>query len=309
MRLIDIKQNIDIAKEFFTPSFPNSNGNYYVDNILKTKKAIEALIKIHILPTNVEDEKVFIDVIQSAFTNRIIVNSSQQSDFIKVSTKIRYMITTLSLWLNDYLTTDETDTTINIKLPSVSGLSDFSEIINLLEKSLNGISTINGGGELKVEQLDHGSLWIIIAVCSTQIVKAMVTAINCALDIAKKKIELDQAKEILKRTQMENGAIENLINIQEKVIEQLIQEQVESTKYKKPEDANGLTEAEQKNRYTKSLTELTKLIVAGTEFHPALCTSSEIQDSFPNFKQLEHQGPLPELPRQEKDDKNNTKRE
>ena len=166
MRLIDIKQNIDIAKEFFTPSFPNSNGNYYVDNILKTKKAIEALIKIHILPTNVEDEKVFIDVIQSAFTNRIIVNSSQQSDFIKVSTKIRYMITTLSLWLNDYLTTDETDTTINIKLPSVSGLSDFSEIINLLEKSLNGISTINGGGEIKVEQLDHGSLWIIIAVCS-----------------------------------------------------------------------------------------------------------------------------------------------
>ena len=51
---------------------------------------------------------------------------------------------------------------------------------------------------------------------------AMVTAINCALDIAKKKIELDQAKEILKRTQMENGAIENLINIQEKVIEQLL---------------------------------------------------------------------------------------
>ena len=137
MRLIDIKQNIDIAKEFFTPSFPSSNGNYYVDNVLKTKKAIEALIKIHILPTNVEDEKVFIDVIQSAFTNRIIVNSSQQSDFIKVSTKIRYMITTLSLWLNDYLTTDETDTSINIKLPSVSGLSDFSEVINLLEKSFN----------------------------------------------------------------------------------------------------------------------------------------------------------------------------
>ena len=77
-------ENIDIAKEFFTPSFPSSNGNYYVDNVLKTKKAIEALIKIHILPTNVEDEKVFIDVIQSAFTNRIIVNSSQQSDFIKI---------------------------------------------------------------------------------------------------------------------------------------------------------------------------------------------------------------------------------
>ena len=136
---------------------------------------------------------------------------------------------------------------------------------------------------MKVEQLDHGSLWIIIAVCSTQIVKALIIAINSALDIAKKKIELDQAKEILKRTQMENGAIENLINIQEKVIEQLIQEQVESAKYKKPEDANGLTEAEQKNRYTKSLTELTK--------------------------QLERQSPLPELPRQEKDDKDNTKRE
>lgn len=65
---------------------------------------------------------------------------------------------------------------------------DLSEKISLLEKSLNGISTINGGSEVKVEQLDHGSLWIIIAVCSTQIVKALIIAINSALDIAKKRL-------------------------------------------------------------------------------------------------------------------------
>lgn len=309
MRLIDIKQNIDIAKKSFNPTFPASNGNYYVSNILETKKGIDALIKAHILPTHGTDEEEFLNVIQSAFTDTVFVSSSQQSSFVNFSNRLKFLIATFSIWIDGYITTDEKDTTINIKLPQINGLSDLSEKISLLEKSLNGISTINGGSEVKVEQLDHGSLWIIIAVCSTQIVKALIIAINSALDIAKKKIELDQAKEILKRTQMENGAIENLINIQEKVIEQLIQEQVESTKYKKPEDANGLTEAEQKNRYTKSLTELTKLIVAGTEFYPALCASSEIQDSFPSFKQLERQGPLPELPRQEKDDKDNTKRE
>lgn len=304
MRLIDIKQNIDIAKASFNPSFTVSNNNYYIGNILETKKAIDALIKVHILSTNQNDlENKFLNVFQSSFTDTVFVSSTQHSSFETISIRIRNVIDAFSLWIDDYITTDENDTTINIKLPQIHVLSDLSDVVILLEKSLNGISTINGGGEVKVEQLDHGSLWIIIAVCSTQIVKAMVTAINSALDIAKKKIELDQAKEILKRTKMENDAIENLIKIQKNVIEQMIEEQVRSIKYKKPEDANGLTEAEQKNRYAKSLTELTKLIAAGTEFHPALCASSEIQDSFPDFKQIAHREPLVELPHQEKNDK------
>lgn len=309
MRLIDIKQRITIAYDNFDLKLSSSNGNYYVDNVLKSKKAINALVECGILPSNYGKEQLLLDAIQSSFTDRILVDSNTYNIFVSISKHISYMLNCLHGWIDEYVKTEETDTTLNIKLPSVNGFSDFSEIVSLLEKSLNGISTINGGSEIKIEQLDHGSLWIIIAVCSTKIVKAMVTAINSALDIAKKKIELDQAKEILRRTQMENDAIENLMNIQKKVIEQLIQEQVENTKYEKPEDANGLTEAEQKNRYTKSLTELTKLIVAGTEFHPALCASSEIQDSFPNFKQLERHGSLTELPRQEKDDKDNNKRE
>lgn len=303
MRLIDIKQYIDTANEFYNPSFPASNGNYYIDGVLNTKVAINALIKSCILPVATEEQE-FLDVILSSFTDRVIVDSSQQASFAKVSAKIRFMINAFSCWLNGYLTTDETDTTINIKLPQLNGLSDLSEVVMLLEKSLNGISTINGGSEVKVEQLDHGSLWVIIAVCSPQIVKAIVAAINGALDIAKKNIELEQAKEILRRAKMENDAIENLMKMQKSVIEQLIEEQANNTEYKQPENANGLTEAEQRNRYAKSLGELTKLIVAGTEFHPALCASSEIQQIFPNFKQIVHRGSLTELPRQKKDNTN-----
>lgn len=63
--------------------------------------------------------------------------------------------------------------TINIKLPQTNELREFSITIDLLERALSEISIINGGGEIKIEQLDHGSLWIIISVCSMQIVKAI----------------------------------------------------------------------------------------------------------------------------------------
>lgn len=308
MRLIDIKKYINIAYNNFDLKFSVSD-NYYIDNILQSKIAINALIESKILPSGYENEESLLNIIQSSFTDKIRVNSSIYSTYETISKHIFYMINCLHGWIDEYVKTEETDTTLNIKLPPINDLSDLSDTISLLEKSLNSISTINGGGKIKVEQLDHGSLWVIIAACSQNILVAIIAAINSALDIAKKKIELDQAKEILKRTKIENDAIENLVKLQKHVIAQLIEEQAENTNYKIPEEANGLTEGEQKNRYKKSLEELTQLIAAGTEFHPALCASSEIQNSFPDFKQIVHQGPLTELPREEKGDKNNTKRE
>lgn len=39
MRLIDIKRYINIAFENFSPKYSNSNGNYYIDTLVSTKKS------------------------------------------------------------------------------------------------------------------------------------------------------------------------------------------------------------------------------------------------------------------------------
>lgn len=176
----------------------------------------------------------------------------------------------LHQWINNYVTTEETEKTINIKLPQTNELREFSITIDLLERALSEISIINGGGEIKIEQLDHGSLWIIISVCSMQIVKAISKATNAALDIAKKKVELDLMKETLKRSKIETQAIESYVKLQETIINQLLQEYSEQLEDQKEEDSNGLAKAERRNRYKKALDELTTLISAGAEFHPSL---------------------------------------
>ena len=129
--------------------------------------------------------------INASITNRFILNGIQNEAYKTLFDRLSYSIVMLHQWINNYVTTEETEKTINIKLPQTNELREFSITIDLLERTLSEISIINGGGEIKIEQLDHGSLWIIISVCSMQIVKAISKAANAALDIAKKKVELD----------------------------------------------------------------------------------------------------------------------
>ncbi len=295
MRLIDIKRYIKIGEEKYNPTFSNSNGNYYIDNILSTKEAIEALKEANILPLKNINESGFIAVLDSAFTNRIVVSNAQYNSFLSISDKIKFMIDVLNDWIDDYVVSSETENTINIKLPTINKLKELSTVIDLLESSLNEISKINDKDEIVVEQVDHGSLWVIVFVGTA--LKVITKAINAALDIAKKKVELDQAKELLKRSKLENSAIQRFVTLQEKVIDQLLIEH-SSDLEKSDKAVKGLANGEREMRYKKALKELTQLICAGTEFHPALLASQDIIESFPKFdNQITFRAPIAELPR------------
>ena len=288
MRLVDIKRSINIAFENFHPKFSSNNtGTYYIDDIQKVKVAIRELDHIGFL--HIKDS--------------FILNGIQNEAYKTLFDRLSYSIVMLHQWINNYVTTEETEKTINIKLPQTNELREFSITIDLLERALSEISIINGGGEIKIEQLDHGSLWIIISVCSMQIVKAISKAANAALDIAKKKVELDLMKETLKRSKIETQAIESYVKLQKTIINQLLQEYSEQLEDQKEEDSNGLAKAERRNRYKKALDELTTLISAGAEFHPSLTAAQEIIDEFPKFDhQVEFKTPIADLPRNKEDD-------
>lgn len=296
MRLIELKSKIDFAYENFDLKLSNSNGSYFIENVLKCKDAIGALIDSHILPSGYEKEDVFISIIQSSFTSRIIVDNATYNSFLAISNRIKYMLGCLHGWMTKYIDSEETDTTINIKLPKLKKLEDFSIIINLLESSLNEISKIHGGNEVVIERVDHGSIWIAVAVGTA--FKFIVKALKDAFDIAQKKVELDQAKELLKRTKLENKAIENFSAVQEAFTNALLDEYSSKITAKDEKEVNGLTKSERTMRYKKALKELTQLISSGTEFHPALLASQEIINAFPKFHdQIALKAPIAELPR------------
>ena len=303
MRLVDIKRSINIAFENFHPKFSSNNtGTYYIDDIQKVKVAIRELDHIGFLHIKDSDDDLLAQI-NASITNRFILNGIQNEAYKTLFDRLSYSNVMLHQWINNYVTTEETEKTINIKLPQTNELREFSITIDLLERALSEISIINGGGEIKIEQLDHGSLWIIISVCSMQIVKAISKAANAALDIAKKKVELDLMKETLKRSKIETQAIESYVKLQETIINQLLQEYSEQLEDQKEEDSNGLAKAERRNRYKKALDELTTLISAGAEFHPSLTAAQEIIDEFPKFdRQVEFKTPIADLPRNKEDD-------
>ena len=135
MRLIDIKRYINIAFENFSPKYSNSNGNYYIDNVLNVKKAVQALQKARFVSL----DNPLLENINASITDRLILNNSQDSQYQILFNKIQYMITALHEWANSYIPTEERDTTVNIKLPPIENLKDLSVTASIIQKSFSRV--------------------------------------------------------------------------------------------------------------------------------------------------------------------------
>lgn len=80
MRLLDLKKHINNAYEYFKPKYDNSNGNYYIDNVLALKEAIQNLYDAKIIIKNELEINIF-TIIASSMTDRLIVSSSQITNY------------------------------------------------------------------------------------------------------------------------------------------------------------------------------------------------------------------------------------
>lgn len=135
MRLIDIKRSINIAFENFHPKFSsnNTNNTYYIDDIQKVKVAIRELDHIGFLHIKDSNDDLLAQI-NASITNRFILNGTQNEAYKTLFDKLSYSIVMLHQWINNYVTTEETETTINIKLPQIDNLKDFAAAGNTIKK-------------------------------------------------------------------------------------------------------------------------------------------------------------------------------
>lgn len=281
MRLIDIKRSINIAKENFEYSYSTTSNNNYISKIQNLKIVFSELVKCGLL----EPGNEFIQAALSSNSDSLSMNSTLYSSRLEFLKDVQFLLDNLHIWINNYVPYDQDeDTTINIKLPNIPTLKSFAETSVKLEKSLSYISYVYGGESVKVQQLDHGSLWVIISVCGVQIVKALGKAISFAYDIAEKHINLQKMKEELRKARIENDAIENLSKIQEQAINNLLNDAArELNQELSPEELDN----ERIEKLELSIRQLTDLIISGMEFHPALTASAEIIQDFPTNYSIE----------------------
>lgn len=284
MRLVDIKQCIDVAFECFAPKYSNSNGNYYIDNVQNLKKAIQALAEAGFISLN---DSVFKDI-NSSITDRLILNGSQDSTYRNLLKKLEYTIVLLHEWSNNYINADENNsTTINIKLPQIKNLDELTTVSIILKKAFSRIVS-EFGGELKVKQFDHGSYWIILEADSIEVVKFVGALVMAGWKITESLMELTKFFYEIKSMRLDIHLKElEIKELEEKMVrEKAIHEASELNKiYFKKENESTTDKNERLDRIVVSLSEIVKLLKAGGEVRPALGIKNEIENIFPDFKE------------------------
>lgn len=278
MRLIDIKRSVNIAFQNFEINNDSSNGNYYMHNIQKLKIALTELSKIHYIDV---DEKEVYRLIMSSATDTLILNGNQYSTHAEVLAKLQQSVYLLNNWINQYVPTEETETTINIKLPHISSLNDLAVTSSMLKKSFSQVVP-EVGGKVEVKQLDHGSYWVIIDVDTLEAVALIASITWAAVKAAKTIVELGLSYEQYKSYKLSSEALEEMKKKNEEIKQDEIRksaEEINKTHFNNPDN-------ERCGRISVSIYELCKLIRAGGEIHPSLIAAENKAEEFPDFKKL-----------------------
>lgn len=304
MRLLDIKRYINIAYENFDPKFSNSGNYYYLDNILQTKEAIQALYDANLLECSPTSINVFSKITES-LRDRFILDANQHNVFKKECDKVKFTIDILYQWINKYVPTEETETLINIKLPQINTLTDFAVSANCIKKALSQ-TVAEIGGNIQVKQLDHGSYWLIIDVGTIEAVTLVGVLVGAAYKIVIKVINMLKAIEELNSIKLDNQYKELQIDEKE-YIKAKAQEEAKRINREqfdnKDEDPANFNERE--GRICVSIEELVKIIRAGGEIHQSLEAPKTVSELYPKYNTSLSLTPIALLSGQESNDRKN----
>lgn len=300
MRLIDIKRYINIAKENFKPTLTTSNGYYFIGNVLQTQKAINALYDSGIIEYSELRIDIYTEVLSSKM-NSWKVDANQYSTYKKEFEKVQLIIDTFSQWLDRYVPLEEKDTNINIKLPQINTLSDFTASALCIKKAFSQVVS-EFGGDIRVKQFDYGSSWIILEADSIETVKLIGAIVSSAYIITKWLLGLLKMYEEFRSLKLDNKLKEMEIEEKEYIKAKALQESEKINRdFFKNED-DKLTINEREDRISVSIMEFVRILRAGGEIHPSLTSSKTIEDIYPKYSTSISFTPTPLISQQMSDD-------
>lgn len=278
MRLLDIKRNICIAYEEFEYTQDTYNSLYRINNIQGIKLALQEMQKSGFYK---REQSALIENILSSHSDYMLFNADQINYAINELKRIKGTIETFYYWVKEYLSDDEDDTTINIKLPTLCKIDDLTKASTIINKALSqSVSEI--GGEVKIKHLDYGSSWIIITLGTALAANLAVTLANAAFTIAQKYFGIKMMQQQYERYNMGTEILRTVKEANEKIIAveiRTLAENVEKEFY--PESDNERIE-----RIRVSISEMAKLIELGGEVHPSLIAASNNEIKSPDYKSL-----------------------
>lgn len=275
MRLIDIKQCIDIAYENYKYT-TYTTGVYRVDNIQQLKIAIQCLIKAGFI----SEEDDFIKQILYTQSDFLTCNSDEYSRRMNILTKLKFLLDTLYKWVNEYVPGKQDADTINIKLPQLNNFDELNKVSNELRLAFSTVINEYEGGKIEIVQFDHGSFWCVIKVGTALLLFTGLAWAGAV--VAKKTIECENAYEVYRNAAARNDMLEELKRLNKAQIDLVIEQEAKliQQEYFNKEDN------EQLERIKNSIYNISELIFKGTEVQPALAAPEDVKNLFPDFTRL-----------------------
>ena len=182
-----------------------------------------------------------------------------------------------------YLVGPTKENSIFLKLSEIKDLNDLSESANNFHKAFSQIIFDEEiGGQIKIEDVENGSIWVEIFVGSVKAV-SIIGAIAYSAALAYREIQKGRYISETRRTKkIQNDQLEALVNAQKLLLDHLIDAEAQNINAEFFSSDNP----ERVERIKLSISLLSNEINKGAEIKPALNTAEEVAKFFTDFKNL-----------------------
>lgn len=258
----------------------------------KYKDNLNALLEIE--KTGMIDEEI--DSLRRLNANlyfttdgNITVKGSELSEFIEISKKVYFKGQAINKIAESmYTASSENPYNLFVKIPVGSGeltLTDFSEIITKLEKSIEPLSKFDEFKDpetIKIDGFEKGSDWLILlfkTVVALELFGRLITiATKIGMQVLNAKTFIKSAQLVSAKQDYDQNFFDKISQANLGIIDKYIIDEINSD----GEGKNNL-EAEQISAASKVVLILNDLMNAGVSFDYATTASEEIRKNFPDI--------------------------
>jgi len=210
-----------------------------------------------------------------------------ESEYKKIHLSAMYLVQAadaLSQVLSSILP-EQKDNVISIKLPSSNDLPHIIKWLSDFEKSINQIITNKKiKGQLHINSWESGSFWVELVLGSQAAVSLVAGLAWSAAVISKKFKEGKLLEQHIKSLEIKNESMRDFLEKQKIATDLLIEQEV---RHLQIEHFGSDEDNEQFERLKLAAKTFAELIQKGAEVHPALSAPEQVQNAFPNYKNIE----------------------
>lgn len=276
----------------------NDSNNSRIEGISRFRIAIQQIENTGAFKKELEDIKNINKTIFVTYDDSIALSKDISRKLVSLSTQLQNKLNISASVLSAILPPQDQNS-ISIKLPTINGLTDLSDISRRLDKVFNQLLANDFvDGKVTLQNFDTGSKWFEIVFNTTKAASVFVSVIYAAIFLHGEYIKNQEAIEVVRNRKITNDLYENYSNKLLDIMEEERKKQLDKQAKKISKEAGADENDNEYNQMVKlCITEIDELVKSGIKFFPSSTSPSEIKRIFPDFSKNSIEEMLPEVKR------------